>query len=152
MIPFSESSVEGIFDSYPNQVRPDLLALRDLVFTTAQQIGTEETLVETLKWGEPSYVCPGGSTLRMHWKTEDPDHYRIFFHCQTKLISTFRRLYRDDFHFEGNRAIRLELASDPDLRKLAHCIEMSLNYHAVKDLPLLGNGARPTTNHSNPAH
>lgn len=141
MLLFSESRVEGVFHSYPKSVRSQMLAIRDLVFTTAQELGVEKVLVETLKWGEPSYTCPNGSTLRMHWKEDDSEHYRVFFHCQTLLVSTFRELYPNDFEYEGNRAIRIAVTSEPDLRKLAHCIELSLNYHSIKHLSDLG-GAR----------
>lgn len=138
MIPLAQTSVERVFDSYPDLVRFHMIVLRDLIFATAQSLGLGATLTETLKWGEPSYASPSGSTLRMHWKPKDPEHYRLFFHCQTKLISTFRDLFPNDFDFEANRAIRLSLKSDPDFRKLATCIEMSLTYHLVKHLPRLG--------------
>ena len=115
-----------------------MLALRDLIFTTAQKASVGNDLTETLKWGEPSYLCKTGSTVRIHWKQSDPEYYRIFFHCQTTLVSTFRELYPHSFDYEGNRAIRLELKQEPDLGKLEHCIELSLRYHTLKNLPRLG--------------
>lgn len=138
MIPFSESSVEEIFNSYPEHVRPTMLALRDLVYTTSQRLEISNQLEETLKWGEPSYLSEKGSTLRIHWKESDPEYCRVFFHCQTTLISTFRDLYPSVFSFEGNRAIRLGVGDDVDLVKLGHCIELSLRYHELKHLPQLG--------------
>ena len=138
MIPFSERRVEEVFHSYPQNIRPRMLAIRDLVFTTAQKMGLEKDLVESLKWGEPSYSCSKGATVRMDWKEKDSENYRIFFNCQTILVETFRELYPHDFHYEGNRAIRVPMASEPDLEKLAHCIELSLQYHSVKQLPNLG--------------
>lgn len=92
MIPFTESSVEGVFDSYPDYIRSRTLALRDLIFTTAQRLRIEKNLVETLKWGEPSYVCPGGATLRLHWKEDAPDHYRMFFPLPDKAHFNIPRL------------------------------------------------------------
>lgn len=138
MLPFTEKSVEDVFDSYPEQARPTMLALRDVVFTAFQQTDVDGKLTETLKWGEPSYLCQSGSTLRIHWKESDPGHCRVFFHCQTNLVETFRELYLEAFEFEGNRAIRLKLGEDLDLTKLAHCMELSLQYHLVKNQPLLG--------------
>lgn len=138
MIPFAERQVEEVFESYPEVIRGNLLALRDLVFVTAQRIGVANDLTEALKWGEPGYLCKQGSTVRLNWKEDDPDHYRICFHCQTSLIPTFRNLYASDFEFEGNRAIRLSASQEPDLTKLGHCIEMSLKYHRLKELSLLG--------------
>jgi len=114
------------------------LGLRDLVYTTAHRLGIEQDLVEMLKWGEPSYVCKKGSTLRMGWKESNPEFYRVFFHCQTTLVETFREVYPDAFTYEGNRAIRLRMGDDIDLGKLGHCVELTLRYHLIKDLPLLG--------------
>ena len=126
MIPFSDTHVEFVFDTYPDEVRSQMLAIRDLVFTTAQSLGLEKVLVESLKWGEPSYSCPSGSALRMDWKKKEPEHYRVFFSCQTVLIETFRTLYPNAFQFEGNRAILIPVKSDPDLVKLAYCIKSLL--------------------------
>jgi hypothetical protein len=141
MIPFSENEVEEVFNSYPEHVRPTMLALRDLVYSTAQRLGISDQLHESLKWGEPSYLTKVGSTVRMHWKESDSEYFRVFFHCQTTLISTFREVYPSDFDFEGNRAIRFRVGDDIDLARLGHCIELSLRYHEVKHLPQLGSKA-----------
>ena len=130
--------MEKVFHSYPNEVRSRMFAIRDIVFTTAQNLGLEKDLIESLKWGEPSYSCSKGSTLRIDWKEKDSTHYHIFFHCQTALIETFRKIYPNDFEYEGNRAIRIAIESDPDLAKLSHCIGLSLRYHLLKELPNLG--------------
>ncbi len=138
MIPFSGDAVEQVFRSYPDSVRECMFALRDLVFTTASRLGLENELQETLKWGEPAYLCQSGSPLRMHWKENDPDHYRMFFHCQTSLVETFREVFPENFSYEGNRAICFLLGEEPDLERLALCVEAALNYHQVKDLDGLG--------------
>ena len=117
-----------------------MFALRDLVFTTYQELELSAPLTETLKWGEPSYVCDSGSTLRMDWQEAEPDVCKVFFHCQTSLIATFRELYPDDFAFDGNRAIKLGVGNDIDLGKLGHCIGLCLRYHELKHLPQLGVG------------
>ena len=143
MIPFTDRSVECVFEQYPIEVRSKMFALRDLVFTTAERAGVSPSLVESLKWGEPAYQCREGSTLRMHWKENDPDSYRLFFHCGTSLVSTFREVYKCNFTFEGNRAIRFSTCEEPDLSLVGRCIEVSLLYHRVKKLPLLGLSACP---------
>jgi len=138
MIPFSEQSVLKVFDQYPELIQEKMYVLRDLIYTTAERIGMGSGLTETLKWGEPSYLCKTGSTIRIHWKEEDSEFYRMFFHCQTSLISTFRELYSGVFDFEGNRAIRFSIDKDPNLELLENCIEASLRYHLLKDSPHLG--------------
>ncbi len=131
-----------VFRFYPAEVRPKMLALRDLVFETAARVGLSDDLKETLKWGEPSYICPAGSAIRMDWKESVPDCYRLFFHCQTSLIPTFRELYPDGFTFEGNRAIRFAVDGGVNPERLGHCIELALRYHSIKHLPLLGAETR----------
>lgn len=87
--PFDSNEVEEIISGYPDKVQPLMLALRELIFETAEEVGVMEKLEETLKWGEPSYVCPTGSTFRIDWKKETPEYYWMFFHCQSLLVPTF---------------------------------------------------------------
>ncbi len=135
---FQSPDVKAKFDEYPVKMRTKLLSIRELIFSVATQTEGVGEIEETLKWGEPSYLCKTGSTVRIHWQQSDSEYYRVFFHCQTTLISTFRELYPHSFDYEGNRAIRLELKQEPDLGKLEHCIELSLRYHTLKNLPRLG--------------
>ena len=79
-----------------------------------------------------------GSTIRMDYKAKQPGQYALYFNCKSKLVDTFRELYGDRFQFEGNRAIIFGLNDTPDMMALSHCISLSLNYHKIKHLPLLG--------------
>lgn len=126
------------FDSYPHEAKSKLLELRELIFEVASGLDDVGELQETLKWGEPSYVSKIGSTLRIDWKESNPNQYVMYFHCQTKLVDTFRELYREDLNFEGNRAIIFKLNVRVPKRILKHCISLALRYHRVKHLPLLG--------------
>ena len=99
------SEVAEIFEAYPKRMRNKLMFLRQLVFETASETKGVGEVEETLKWGEPSYLVKGGSTIRMNWKSSSPDQYAMYFHCKTKLVDAFKELYRDKFKFEGNRAI-----------------------------------------------
>ena len=127
-----------IFDNYPAPVREKLLILRQLVLDTALELDSVDKLEETLKWGEPSYATKRGSTIRMDWSRTNTDQYAMYFHCKTKLIDTFKELYRDQFQFDGNRAIIFKLSDDLAIEKLKHCISLSLTYHRIKHLPMLG--------------
>lgn len=124
-------------ETYPENAQQRLLALRELIFSVAEGEGIND-LTETLKWGEPSYTCKSGSTLRMDWKAKNPHTVYLFFHCQTKLVDTFRELFSDVLDLEGNRAIVLPLSVDLPKDVLSYCIAMALRYHQVKQLPLLG--------------
>ncbi|MEJ2142804.1 MAG: DUF1801 domain-containing protein, partial [Gammaproteobacteria bacterium] len=119
---FSNSEVEEIFNNYPNKMRDKLLFLRQLIFDTAHELEIKDKLEETVKWGEPSYAAKGGSTIRMDWKESKPNQYAMYFHCKTKLVDTFKELYRDTFDFEGNRAIIFNQDDDIEVDELKHCI------------------------------
>lgn len=135
---FKDLEVAEIFDSYPTHIRKKMLFLRQLVFDTASELESVGPIEETTKWGEPSYVVKGGSTVRMDWKRSSPIRYAMYFHCKTTLVDTFKELYRDRFKFEGNRAIVFDENDAIPVEELKHCIALSLTYHQRKKLPMLG--------------
>lgn len=130
--------VEMVFANYPDIVRKKMLALRELIFETANEIEEVTTLEETLKWGKPSYIAKHGSTLRMDWKSKTPNQYALYFKCTSRLVETFRTVFKNDFEFEGNRAIIFQLKDRIPKKELKECIKATLTYHKVKQLPTLG--------------
>ena len=130
--------VARVFDSYPGHMRLKMMRLRQLVFDAALETDGVTELEETLKWGEPSYLTKGGSTLRMDWKDKTPDQYAMYFNCNTSLVDTFKEVYGDTFKFAGNRAIVFNETDELPVNELKHCISLALTYHRVKRLPLLG--------------
>lgn len=131
------TDVEHIFTTYPQDVQTQMRCLRALVLRVAEKhnLGHVE---ENLKWGEPSFSVPSGSPVRMHWKSKQSDQIGIYFHCQTRLVETFRALYQDDLSFNGNRAILLDRYQALPLAELEHCVLLAFKYHQLKHLPLLG--------------
>ncbi len=134
MKPFEIPEVAAKFDSYPPNVRRTLLALRELIFRTAAVTEGVGEIEESLKWGEPAYATKNrsGSTVRIDWKKNDPNHYAMYFHCQTNLVETFRTSFPHDFKFEGNRALVFSLEEKVPQDSLAMCIAASLTYHLKK--------------------
>ncbi|MBU2945398.1 DUF1801 domain-containing protein [Zobellia uliginosa] len=130
--------VEAVFNRYPDSVRNQMLALRDLVLETAKNIESISQLEETLKWGEPSYLTKIGSTIRMDWKAKSPNQYALYFKCTSRLVETFKTVFKDTFEFEGKRAIVFKLDSKIPAEELTYCIKAALTYHKVKHLPTLG--------------
>ena len=135
---FTNIDVKKAFDAYPNNVCNKMMFLRQLVLDTAKEIDEIKNIEETLKWGEPSYLTKAGSTIRMDWKKSKPDQYAMYFHCKTKLVDTFKEIYKDKFNFEGNRAIVFNIKDKISVNELKHCISLSLTYHNIKHLPMLG--------------
>ena len=129
--------VKKKFDTYPDLVRKKLEVIRSLIFEVVEEYGLG-SIDESLKWGEPSYLVKGGSAVRFDWKAKAPNRFAIYFNCNTKLIATFKEIYGDHFIFEGNRAIVFDLDEPIHANQLKRCIRLSLMYHKIKNLPLLG--------------
>ncbi|SRX53049.1 DUF1801 domain-containing protein [Aequorivita sp. CIP111184] len=134
----SDPKVAAVFENYPKGVKQKMLQLRELVLCTASETEGLEKLEETLKWGEPSFLTKFGSTVRMDWKEKAPDQVAVYFKCTSQLVPTFREVYKNKFNFEGNRAIVFKLNERIPETELKHCFTMALNYHKIKNLPLLG--------------
>ena len=108
-----------------------LLFLRELIYDTAARIEGVGPLEEALKWGQPSFLTSeskSGSLIRVDQKSKTLDEYAVYFHCQTNLVETFRRLYSRSLGFEGNRAIVFHLDDEVPVRDLRRCIAMALTY------------------------
>lgn len=141
--PISHPEVSAFFGSLPEQILKPMSRLRELIIDSGNGIESIGTVEETWKWGEPSYSTIAGSPLRIAWKPNLPSRYALCFHCQSKLVSTFRELYPNTFRFEGNRSIVFEEAEPIPETELIHCIELAHTYHRRKNKPMLG------TNHDN---
>ena len=130
--------VKPVFERYPKEVKPKMLALRSLVLEVAKEEAQISAMEETLKWGEPSYLTKHGSTLRMDWKAKTPHQYAMYFKCTSRLVETFKTVFSDEFRYEGNRAIIFGLEESLPKAHLKQCIRATLMYHKVKNLPKLG--------------
>ena len=134
----TDPRVESVFKNYPTEIKNKILHLRTLILEVASEISTIHELEETLKWGEPSYITKKGSTLRIDWKKKTPNQYAMYFKCTSKLVATFKVVYKNTFSFEGTRAIVFKLNEEIPEATLKKCIAVALTYHSVKNSPLLG--------------
>lgn len=132
-----EASIREKHESFPADIQPSLMQLRELIISVAKEydLGSVE---ESLKWGELSYGVKGGSAIRIGWRPQSPEKCFVFFNCQTNLIETFKEIYGDQFLYEGKRAIVLDRSKMDSIKELKHCIGLALQYHKLKNLPLLG--------------
>lgn len=124
--------VQEVFDNYPEQLRKHLLYLRQLILEVAASLDIDQQLEETLKWGEPSYLAPKGSTIRINAVKKRPEYYAIYFKCTSKLVPHFRNLYTDLFEFEKNRALLFHVKDTIPVQALQDCIQKALTYHQIK--------------------
>lgn len=130
------SELEAKYSSYPATVSPIINNLRREFINTASDLNL--TVSQTLKWGEPSFMVKGGSTVRIDWKNKLPDKIGIYFNCNSRLVETFKELYPTTFDYQGNRAILLNVNMPIAMTELKHCIRLAFSYHQNKHLPLLG--------------
>lgn len=132
-----DEKIKSKFASFPEKPRTELLELRELIFEIAKSINAG-SVEEDLKWGQLSYRTHQGSPIRIDWSERKSAQISVFFHCQTKLIATFRELYPDSFTYYGSRELSFPLGDKCCDKELAHCISIALRYHKLKELPLLG--------------
>ena len=133
----SNPKVGEKLETYPKAYQKKLQYLRKLIIETAKEEGIPE-IEETLKWGEPSYLAKNGSTIRMDWKQKKPDQYAMYFKCTSKLVVSFKEVFKDTFKYETTRAIVFTLDDKVPESELKQCIAKALTYHKVKHLPALG--------------
>lgn len=128
--------VKQKFASFSPDAQSALMSLRAIIYDVAK--AESLTLEECLKWGQLSYLTKTGSTLRMDWSANKPMQYRVFFNCKTNLVETFKEIYGDLFAYETNRVIVFDIGSEIPTAEFAACVHMTLKYHQLKSLPLLG--------------
>lgn len=132
-----EALIREKYDSFPADIQPSLLQLRELIISVAKEYDLD-SVEESLKWGELSFCVKGGSAIRIGWREKSPDKCFVFFHCQTSLIETFKEIYGELFAYESKRAIILDRSKMESVKELKHCLGLALEYHKLKHLPLLG--------------
>lgn len=132
-----DETVKVKFETYPQNIKIQLMVIRTLIFELAiqQNLGHVD---EKLKWGEPSYQVKNGSPIRLGWKQKNPSNYFIYFNCKTKLVDTFREVYKDKLSFERSRAILIKSSDTLPVIQITQCLSLALRYHSIKHLPLLG--------------
>ncbi len=130
-----EQIVQHKFDSYPGHIKPKMRELRALIYDVAKTTEGVGELEETLKWGEPSYLTKkpkSGTTIRIDWKERSPDQIGMYVSCNTSLVENYRRMFRNELEFEGNRAIVFPADEPLPKTELMICIKMALRYHLDK--------------------
>ncbi len=116
------SDVATVFNSYPDDTRIGALALRDLILS----IGRDD-VTEALRWGQPAFLAPKGSTLRVGPHKEA--RFAIFAHCQSRIIRNYAAAFPGWDRLDGNRAVLFDSLKDIEPERLLHLIRHALRYH-----------------------
>ena len=67
-VPAPSGDVGKVFATYPAPARKLLLAIRAMLYETAESLPEAGRITETLKWGEPAYLTErpkSGTTIRL---------------------------------------------------------------------------------------
>jgi hypothetical protein len=132
--PFSDPDVEAVFARHEPQLRDALLRLRCLILDVAATTPGIGQLVETLKWGQPSYLTEkpkSGTTIRIDADASLVGDYALYVPCTTSLVDTWRERY-PDLIYGGTRSVHFSLGAPLPETELSHCIAMAMTYHRRK--------------------
>ena len=127
MRPFEDPNVEAAFDALPKATRDGALALRELVFDTAGSLPGTHPLEEALRWGQPAYLAPKGSTIRLGG--HKAARFALFVHCQSRLMGDFTSAFPGEDRLDGNRAVLFDDPDQIDATRHGWLIARALTYH-----------------------
>ena len=120
-----DANVAAAFAAMPKAERAGLLELRARIFAVALAEGI--ALEEALRWGQPAYLAPKGSTIRLG--LPKTGGFALYTHCQSSLMSDFKAIC-PDLRFEGNRAVHFKTDEAPP-KALDLLIRAALTYHTA---------------------
>ena len=129
-----DNDVLSVIEREPPDIREGLMELRRLILETAAETDGSGKVVETLKWGQPSYLTEkpkSGTTIRIASDGSELGDIALYVSCNTSLVSEWRGLF-PDLIFGGDRSLHLSLAKPLPLPELRQMIRMALTYHSRK--------------------
>lgn len=125
------ADVAAAFDAFPVAIGRRLRGIRGLIFKTAARLDGVGPLTETLKWGEPAYLTEAsgsGTTIRLGWLRPSESHCAVLFNCKTTLVESMRERFPDEFVYQKNRAVLLDMSRPVPEAPLSICLGMALTY------------------------
>jgi hypothetical protein len=130
MTPYANEQVAAAFAAIPSEPREGLLRLRELIFDVAGDLPNEPQVEETLKWGQPAYLTPKGSTIRLG--IPKSGGFALFVHCQSRLIPDYEMAFPKADRIEGTRAVLFKDADQIDEGRHGWLIARALTYRQKK--------------------
>ncbi len=117
--------------AWPDPAQTAARRCRDIFLRIAAEadIGPLDT---SLKWGQLSWRPRRprtGSTLRMVWLSETPDHLSLLVDCKTDLATRMSDLYPDLPANDGRRCIKISITAPLPEQAVAHLARMTFTYH-----------------------
>jgi len=134
-LPALPANVRDVFETYESATQTALLNLRTLIFEVADTETRIGPLIETLKWGQISYLPrkpKTGTTVRLAQSKSHPATVSVLVPCGTSLVDQWRQHYGDTLTLIGKRELIIPLQAPAPEAAIRHCIALALTYH-LKD-------------------
>ena len=129
-VPEPAAAVRAILDAHPAKERARLLAARALVYRVAAADDALGEIVESVKWGQPSYRSTDrhrGTAVRLGVDRRS-GRAGVCFHCGTAMIARCRERFPTAFSFDGKRGLLLDSDVHEVEETLAACVREALVY------------------------
>ena len=127
----TDPDVKAVFDAYAPDLRDHLMRLRGLILEVVAGTPGTGSLVETLKWGQPSYLTEkpkSGTTVRIDADASNGGDYALYVPCTTSLIAEWKERY-PGLTYGGSRSVHFRLGDKLPENELAHCVATAMTYH-----------------------
>lgn len=122
------ADVAAVLADYPQHVREQVLDLRELLLRIAGDDPRIGAVTETLKWGQPAYVTPTGTTVRFAPARSRSDAVGVYTSCQTPLVAEFEEAHGDLFEYDGVRGIHVQCGSGEGMDALGEHLRAAMTY------------------------
>ena len=122
--------IAEVIDRYTPGTRAGVLRLRRLICQVARDMAVP--VEEALRWGQPAYLSPRGTTLRLG--PHKAASFALYTHCQSRVIPDFAAAFPGQDRLDGNRAVLFDRLEDVEPERLSQLIGHALRYH-VKPSP-----------------
>lgn len=133
---FSSADVATLYAAFDPAVQSVFGVLRQVILDAAAQTAGVGPLLETVKWGQPSYLTAetgSGSTIRIAPAPAGSGHdCAMFFICHTHLVEGFKATFGGTFSYDGDRALLFSAGDDIPYAELRECVTIALTYHQAK--------------------
>ena len=116
-------------NGHDEAVSAKLQQFRELVHDIAAALPKGPTLVETLKWGELSFLTEKprtGTTIRI--SENKRGGLSMYVSCNSQVIDIYRERFAGELECVGNREVILPSDLSANNNKIARHIAVALNY------------------------
>ena len=125
----SSPGIPSVFQSFPENIRSDLLRLREMIFEVQAETPEAGEIEESLKWGQPSYATRPKTGTPLRLAATKSGGFGLFVHCQSRVIPELETTFPGEFELDGNRGVLFSPGDVLPEDKLKIMIARALTYH-----------------------